>query len=210
MNVKPASQDKPPAPNIKSDQGPYKRKRPKKITASYLYNSGLAYLQRFPTSVSHFRKVMGRKIDNSCKEHPEQEKTVCAALLEDTITEFMRIGLLDDQAYLQGMIHSLQRRGLSRQALFFKLQQKGFGQSEIQEKMATLNPEANPEDNEYVAALRFLRKKRKGGFAALDKTDETDNRKTLAAMARAGFSYHMAQKALETSREDAEIALLTD
>jgi len=88
-------------------------KPPKKITEKYLHNSGLAYLQRFTASSMHFKTVMTRKIDKSCRHHEEQDREECLQMLDKTTEKFRELGLLDDEAYLKGMITSFRRRGLS-------------------------------------------------------------------------------------------------
>lgn len=74
-------EDKETAPKNKPKkaQGATRReaKPPKKISERYLYNSGLAYLQRFPSSSSNFQRVMMRKINNSCRHHVEQDIDAC-------------------------------------------------------------------------------------------------------------------------------------
>jgi regulatory protein len=66
------------------------RKKPKKITAQYLHNAGLYYLQRFAASRGQFRSVMLRKIRRSCMEHREQDYEACAALVEKIVEKFER------------------------------------------------------------------------------------------------------------------------
>lgn len=176
-------------------------KPPKKISESYLYNSGLAYLQRYPASSMHFRSVMMRKINKSCRHHEDQEIEVCAQLLEELIVKFQDLALLDDSAYLKGMITSLRRRGLSSAQICNKLQQKGYQRDDVSE--ALKNFDRDEFDNEYEgdkhAALIFARKKRLGPFDVMNKRDPE---KSLATMARAGYSYDIAKKTLEMDIDD--------
>ncbi|HPF78501.1 MAG TPA: regulatory protein RecX [Alphaproteobacteria bacterium] len=195
-------EDKAAAPKNKPPKE-RKIKVPKKISARYLYNSGLAYLQRFPASTHHFRGVMMRKIQKSCRHHTDQNMEECQKLLEETISQFKELGLLDDAAYLKGMVTSFRRRGLSSTQIGLKLQQKGYDSAAVKNELQKYDrDEFQSEANgDYHAALIFARKKRLGPF-------DTDNRKTpeksLAAMARAGYSFDVAKKILNISLEEVE------
>lgn len=189
------------AENIKPRKGRREKKPPKKITEKYLYNSGLAYLQRFPASTPHFRRIMGRKIDKSCNYHKEQEREACIAMLDSTIAQFERMGMLNDEAYLSGMINSLRRRGLSKQAILSKLGAKGMGQSVVLETLQRHDEENGAENPDLAAALLLARRKKLGPYR---RSDEADRNKELAALARAGFGFDIAQKALSMAPDEAE------
>lgn len=187
--------------NIKRGQPRREKKPPKKITEKYLYNSGLAYLQRFPASTPHFKRIMGRKIDKSCNYHKDQSKEDCLSLLDKTIETFERQGLLNDNAYLSGMINSLRRRGLSTQAILSKLGTKGMAQERIREALQAHDGDAAGVANpDLAAAVLLTRRKRVGAFRKKD----ADRNKELAALARAGFGFDIAQKALALPLEEAE------
>ncbi len=176
-------------------------KPPKKISDRYLYNSGLAYLQRYPASSMHFRSVMMRKINKSCRHHIEQNIDDCAIMLDNLIVKFQDLSLLDDAAYLKGMITSLRKRGLSSMQIGNKLRQKGYKRDEIDAELKRHDKdEYNTEHNGDIhAALVFARKKKLGPFDIMNKRDPE---KSLAAMARAGYSYDTAKKTLSMTKED--------
>lgn len=192
------------APKYKAKKGKQGRKEfkpPKKISERYLYNSGLAYLQRFPASSMHFRSVMMRKINKSCRHHTDQDMGQCAEMLETLITKFQELALLDDTAYLRGMIVSLRKRGLSSAQIYNKLQQKGYKQGDIEIELKKHDQdEYNTEHGGDIhAALIFARKKKLGPFDILKKRDPE---KSLATMARAGYSYDVAKKTLTMTKKD--------
>src|SRR5262249_37236019 len=83
------------------------RKAPKKITESYLHNSGLHYVQRFSTGTENFRRVMMRKVDRSCRHHKDQSREHCAAMVEALIEKFARAGLLNDADYTRATVATL-------------------------------------------------------------------------------------------------------
>jgi len=200
------SQDMAERQNIKQAAGKTGKKPPKKITEKYLYNSGLAYLQRFTSSVPNFRRVMMRKIEKSCNFHKDQDREACVALLDAAVATFERQGLLNDTAYTQGMVTSLRRRGLSARAIQAKLQQKGLDAGSIAQAVAAFDGGKEHGQAELMAAVQYARRKRLGCFGkavAGDEADKTRNRQ-MASLARAGFSYDVTEKTLALSEEDAE------
>lgn len=170
------------------------RKKAKKITAGYLHNSGLYYLQRFAASSGQFRSVMLRKVKRSCADHKDQDYETCAALVEETIKKFTRAGLLNDELYTQGVVASLRRQGKSRNAIISKLSLRGVETPMVREKLEA----HDSEHSEIRAALTVLRRKKTGPFGS------GENEKILAALARAGFSYDTAQRAITMNRSHAE------
>jgi regulatory protein len=175
------------------------KKAPKKITENYLHNSGLHYLQRFATGTENFRRVMLRKVERSCRHHPEQNREACAQLVEALIEKFSQAGLLDDKSYTNAAVASLRRRGESSRAIAARLRAKGLPADAVREALDT-----GDSDDDFHAALRFARRRRLGPFAAgRAKAPE----KQMAAFARAGHGYEIAAKVLRMERDEAEQAL---
>lgn len=195
------SEDKAAAPKNKLKERKFKP--PKKITERYLHNAGLAYLKRFPASTAHFRSIMIRKINKSCRHHTDQKPEDCTALLDKLILKFQELGLLNDEAYLKGMITSLRRRGLSKRQIEAKLNQKGMSGDMVQQALQKHDAEEYETDNsgDIYAALIFARRKKIGPF---DTNQKHLPEKALATMARAGYSYDIAKKTLEISQEELE------
>lgn len=192
------------APYKNKGKKPYQKKEikpPKKISEKYLYNSGLAYLQRFPASSYHFKSVMMRKIDKSCRHHVEQDREKCEAWLDALVLKFQTLALLDDAAYLKGMVTSLRRRGLSSMQVNMRLGQKGYDRDEIKTAIQAYDAEEfDSQDNgDFHTALIFARKKRLGPY---DSHQKRTPEKSLAVMARAGYSYDIAKKILELSEDE--------
>ncbi len=167
------------------------KRAPKKITETYLHNSGLYYLQRFAASKAHFRSVMLRKVRKSCLHHKDQDYDACAALVDKLAERFEESGLLNDSSYLDGMVRSLRRRGLSERAIVAKLAQKGIGANDTARALGRHDAETGAEgsegksDAERRAALVFCRRKKIGPYA---KGGNSDPRKSMASLARGGFS----------------------
>jgi len=172
-----------------------KRKIPKRISESYLRNSALYYLQRHPASVAHFLTVMDRKMKRSLRAHPDQVlEPFMAFLREKLVPDFQRLGFLDDALYAAGLKNSLTRKGLPKAEIKRRLKTKGLGGE-------TIDEHANLDDhNDLNAALIFIRRKKLGAFA----TREKDPQKELGSMARYGFSYDIASRALKMDMAEIE------
>lgn len=191
--------------NIKPSRAQREKKPPKKITEKYLYNSGLAYLQKFTSSVPNFRRVMTRKIDKSCTYHKEQSRDASLQLLESTIANFERQGLLNDEAYLTGMVNSLRRRGLSAQAIQYKLQQKGLKSPDIKAALEAFSGDLSQHDADLMAAAQFIRRKKLGCYGKpVPREDEKARNRQIGALARAGFGFDITQKVLAMDEDSAE------
>lgn len=186
--------------DIKPEKQNRERKPPKKITPTYLHNAGMAYLERFPASSGHFRSILMRKVDKSCRHHKEQDRDACAAMVDDLITKFLSMGLLNDDAYVKGMVTSYRRRGLSGNAIKAKLGAKRLSSDVIDQALNNHTDEGGGDDLE--AAVLLTRRKKLGPFRSPSK--EANRDKELATLARTGFSYDTASKALSMDLDEAE------
>lgn len=199
----------------KSPRRDRRQKSPKKITKSYLMNSGLYYLQRYATSRAHFEKVMQHKIHRSCIFHNQTNTEEHFALLQEVIAHYIDLGLLDDQAYTRAMVASLRQRGTSRSAILNKLRSKGIDAERtlcVLEEVDKDNHERGlgplaltdplsckaPTCPEHIAALQHAKKKRLGPYRK-DDTPLCDKayKRALSSFARAGFSYSIARDILQ-------------
>ncbi len=187
-------------------------KPPKKITERYLTNSGLYYLQRFTASTGHFRFIMMRKVNKSCKHHIDQDLVECEKHLDTVIANFVELGHLNDPAYCTGMVTSMRRKGLSRRAITMKLRQKRLPPEMIEETLCLIDAENNPEDTDpdLRAAVLYAKKKRLGPFMRPDKIHSKDDEqiekiknRSLGSLARAGYSFGIAKDVLDMNEEEA-------
>ena len=191
---------KPEKAKADKKRGPKKRK---KITPTYLHNAGLYYLQRYAASSSHFRQVMLRKVKKSCAHHPEQDYDTCAAMVEDIIEKFVETGLINDDLYTRGVVNTLRRQGKSTRAVHAKLRSKGVPADLIDSHLREYSQEHHDDaaQAELHAALILARRKKLGPFR---KNNDSDRKKELAALARAGYPYDIAKKVIDYTQEDAE------
>jgi len=172
------------------------QKPPKKITSSYLQNSGLYYLQRFPASVSHFQFVMNRKIKRSIEHHGTPTMEDAKTMLEKVTDHFKDLGFLNDRLYAQGLASSLFRKGASKKMITARLNQKGLDAETINGCLL----DTLPDNAELIAAARLLQRRRYGVFAT--HPNKQDTQKTMSVLARSGFSYHVANTVMDMSQEE--------
>ncbi len=178
----PEAMDKKPA-----DRKP---KTPRRISKTYLENTALYYLQRYATSAENLRRVLLRKVKRSCAFHDQPEEEFIP-LVETLVERYKTVGLLDDKNFAESKVTSLRRQGGSARAIMAKLQVKGLSPSQIETALKTIDEER--EDAEEKAARAYAKRKKLGPW----RKRAADPQKELAAMARAGFSYDVAAKALK-------------
>ena len=190
-------QDKPK--NFQSKHNKAKRKTPRKITADYLHNSGLYYLERFSSCSENFRRVMRRKISKSCYAHPDQDENKCHEMLEELIIKFERLDLLNDRTYARAQITTLRRRGKSTRYIQNHLTGKGLSADHISAALFHYAEEHSDDQGDETAALTFARKKKIGPYRG---SKEKNAQKELSSLARAGFSYDIARKIIELDSDE--------
>jgi len=180
-------------------------KPPRRISASYLENAALHYLERFSTSAENLRRVLLRKVQRAAQFHGDDPE-VGAALVEDLLGRYRQSGLLDDVVYAGAKSRSLHRRGTSSRAIRQTLSAKGVEAEVIETVVADLAEEVSGEggeDAELSAARNYVRRRRLGHWR-LEEVREAFREKDMASLGRAGFSWAVARKALDEPDENEE------
>lgn len=173
---------------------------PRKITAQYLENAALYYLQRYATSSENFRRVMTRKIKRSCTFH-ETAPEAFYPLLENLLERYVAAGLLNDKGFAEARTATLRRQGRSKQAITAKLQAKGLSKGDIEKALETTDADKDG-DAEFDAARTLARRKKIGPWRRAPLQDPKDAQKEMAALARAGFSYEISRRVLDYTEEE--------
>ena len=175
-----------------------RRKIPRKITPTSLENTALYYLQRFATSSENLRRVLLRRVERSAKHH-DTDTEACTQLIDDLITRYLASGLLDDAVFARAQAASMNRRGKSVRAIRSRLMQKAVNAEIIDEALDALAVDIGEPD--LAAAIAYARKRRIGPYRT--KGNASENRgKELAALARSGFSYSLAQLIVDANDAD--------
>ncbi len=163
---------------------------PPKITATYLENAALHYLERFASSSANLRRVLMRKADRSLA-HWGGDRDEAAALVAGLLAKLARLGYLDDAAYARQKAAGLHRRGASARAARAKLAAKGVEAGLVEAALAE-------EGGDFAAAVNLARRRRLGPFRpAAARAEQRD--RDLAALARAGFDFETARRVVDAA-----------
>lgn len=114
------------------------------------------------------------------------------ALIDAVVTELVGLGLLDDAKFADGRVASLTRKGLSHRVVEHGLRAKGLTKDLVQSAAAGID--------DVIQARQFIERKRLGSFRRGGSTPES-RKKDLAALARAGFSFSIASRALDCDEQ---------
>lgn len=174
------------------------RRPPKRMTEARLKRIIGHYLERYTTTSSHLRRLMLRRVHRAAAHHGE-DPGEATGWLDDEILRLQRVGVLDDALYAADRARALARRGNGPRQIRAKLGAKGLGAAHIDAALEALA--ADGRDPEWEAARTYARKRRMGPWAA-GAVDPDTFRKHLARMARQGFGYDVARRALETPLDD--------
>lgn len=172
---------------------PAPKKAPTRISATYLENAALAYLQRFATSQANLRRVLLRKVERSCRHHGD-DPAGFAHLVDDLVARYVRSGMIDDQRYAEAQVASSRRRGRSAQGIRARLAAKGVGGELVQAALA------EHETGDGDAARAFARRRRLGPYRTTGKRSDFRD-KDLASLGRAGFAYEIARGVIDADLE---------
>lgn len=184
------------------------KKPPPRPTADVLREAALAFLARRAVSVVELERLLARRIgtwaqraaragidEDAVATTVTQAREVAVAI----VARFRENGLLDDTRFATQRAQRLGRSGKSARAIAADLSVRGIDAAVVQEAVP------RNAESELVAALVLARKKRLGAFArASTNVDDAVRRRWLGALARAGYSLSIAQRALRFDREGAE------
>lgn len=167
-----------------------KKTRRAPSTEAELQGAALSYLDRYDASESALRKILLRRLRSGDEDSPLGLREV-----EGLVERLKDSRLVDDRRYAVNLTASLRNRGASSLKIASKLKARGVAESDADE--------ARREDpvSELEAAQTYARKRRLR--ARFDLSDPKERQKALAALARQGFSFEVAQRALaDTDHED--------
>ena len=156
-------------------------------------------MERFDASIAKLRQRLIQKGRTLAPEGTSQEDLEAA--VQQLVARYQRSGILNDGRFAEASIRSLRQRGLAERAILYRLSAKGLEAATVREALQRVD--ADQTDPELEAALRFVRRKRLGAHRTKAAT-ANDRRKDLQALARAGFSYEVAGRALAAGALDAD------
>ncbi len=197
----PASRQSPKAtsPNAKAPA----RKAPRKMTQTRLENIAIYYLQRYASSAENLRRVLLRRADKALHVHGGDREEI-RQWIDDLVKRMIRSDVLNDLRYALGRATALRRLGRAPAKIRAQLAAKGVSRSIIDDVLAETALTDTGEDAALEAALAYARRRRLGPFSEKPDTHDeirVQNKKHLAALARAGFTYDVARRVMEFEDE---------
>ncbi|MFC7050262.1 regulatory protein RecX [Emcibacter nanhaiensis] len=180
-----------------------KNRKAGKITPDYLRNATYRYLERYASSEDNLRRVLRQKIkrrlmaaDQAADLTAEHE-----GWIEDVVQHCRKHALIDDELYALSRARSFLRTGNSRAKIIQKLLAKGISRDLIDRVLAELVDEMG--DSELFAAASYVRRRRFGSFSTR-AADDARRQKEMASLARAGFSFDLSRRVLDSDRDELE------
>jgi regulatory protein len=160
---------------------------PEPLTRQRLEQAALGYLNRFDVSSRKLRQHLALRVKKD-GGHPD-----AALWIDELVERYEGSGVLDDARFAKNLTGQLTARGKSTRAIAQKLALRGVPEEVAHELLATRKQESP--GAELEAALAYVRKRRLGPYRSADKRGE-HHQKDLASLARQGFSYDIARRAL--------------
>ncbi len=171
-------------------------RRPRRLAVGDLDQIALDYLARFATSRKRVEDMLTRRIRKSAHFHGDDPAPLLAAIPE-IIAKLQRQRFLDDASFAGMKAASLTRRGTSRQKVAAKLAHLGINPDDRSKALGGLADEFG--NAEEAAAIAYAKRRRLGPYrarhiAGAQRTEQ--EKRDLAAMARAGFGFDLARRVL--------------
>lgn len=177
------------------EEGRKRKRRPTPpLTANWLTTEGMRHLQRWPASEQRVRRLMWDRVKRAQSFHGGT-KAEAAPLVAQAMESLLKAKLVDDGRLAVLWVDSLMRRGTSRRMIQQKLRLKGIDGAHIKAAMDGYETD-DGSDPERTSAAAYAKRRRLGPFRHPYDDSFERKRKDLASMARAGFSYGIAQAVL--------------
>ncbi len=170
---------------------PDKPAGPRPVTATYLRNAVLHYVSQRTASAAMVRQILERRAKRRLAVRTLEDAT--NVLIEDAISEMLALGLVDDARFADSRAVTLAGKGLARSRIAHGLRSKGVSRE-------TIEAAIGDDIDDLAQARRFVARKRLGALRRGGVTPES-RRKDLASLARAGFAYSVASRALDAPEE---------
>jgi regulatory protein len=168
------------------------------VSREQLERAALAYLDRFDSSASNLRRVLLGVVQRA-ERQGEVDVEAARAAIDELIARYRASGLIDDRRYAENIADGLRRRGTSARAIRHKLAARGLPAEIVEDALGAAD--RDDRDAELCAARALVRRRRLGPHRPDDERAARHAR-DLGALARAGFSFEVARRALETEPDE--------
>lgn len=169
----------------------------------------VSYLSRFDCTTVKLRQVLARKLAKHRAEYSAEQGAVAEgervtdrapASIERIIARFVELGYLDDARFAQSLARGLLARGTAPRKAVERLRQRGVKGELAEQAVRDLGA---PGETELAAARQLVRRKRLG-WVRPEAARRERAQKDLGVLARAGFSFDVARRALAAPPDEDE------
>jgi regulatory protein len=168
------------------------------VTAQSLAEAAISYLNRHTAT----REQLSRRLETWVLRRGEPPDLGAARpLMAALLARYESSGLVDDKRLAEHAAERFRARGGSSRKIAARLHSRGISSSVIDDVLAAERRE-NPEPD--LAAARALVAKRRLGSLRPPAERAPNRRRDLAVLARAGFDFDTAIRALNTSAEESD------
>lgn len=174
---------------------------PKALDRQGIEAKALAYLEKSDASASRLRRVLEDFVKRRALALGVEPEPYLA-MISQIVTRYQENGLIDDRRFGTAMATHLSERGISRQVIRMKLQGRGLAGELASEVTQALGTQGHSE----LEAARTLVKKRRLGNYRPESERRAKFQRDLGVLARAGFDFETAKRALavEGAKADEE------
>ena len=171
------------------------KKEPEPLTRLKVEQMALAYVNRFDCTASKLKRHLAERVRKQGGDENAE------AWIAELVERYLGSGVLNDVRFAKNLASQLTTRGKSSRMISQKLAMRGVS-SEVTQELMTARRQDEP-NAELDAARAFARKRRLGPHRE-PATRSEYRQKDLAALARQGFSFDTAKKALGSDGGDDE------
>lgn len=167
------------------------------LSAAELEAYAVSYLARFDCTAAKMRQVLLRKLGKQ-QAKPETDaefttrRSVSSPEVDAILARFLEVGYLNDQRFARGLAQSLLGRGVAPRKAVERLRQRGVDGELAAAVIAELGASG---ETELSSACRLVQRKRLG-WCRPEAARKERAQKDLGTLARAGFSFDVARRAL--------------
>lgn len=187
--------EKRPSKKAKASAEGRAAKQAEPLTRLKVEQMALAYVNRFDCTASKLKRHLVERIR---KQGGDEN---AAAWIDELVERYQGSGVLNDARFAKNLASQLTTRGKSSRMISQKLAMRGVP-SDVAQELMTARRQDEP-NAELDAARAFARKRRLGPHRE-PATRSEYRQKDLAALARQGFSFDTAKKALGSDGGDDE------
>jgi regulatory protein len=176
-----------PAKKAKAKAEGRAAKQAEPLTRLRVEQMALAYVNRFDCTAAKLKRHLAERVRKQGGDENAE------AWIAELVARYLGSGVLNDVRFAKNLATQLTTRGKSSRMISQKLAMRGVP-AEVAQELMTSRRQDEP-NAELDAARAFARKRRLGPHRDADKRAEF-RQKDLASLARQGFSFDTAKKAL--------------